>query len=96
MGQLLVRNLDDDIIEMLKANAMERGTSLEQVAREALAEAARRSNRAAWVAEMDRMRAETRYDPNWDSVAEIRKSRDELAARLDPDRLKSLGGTGRP
>ena len=35
MGQMLVRNLDDAVIERLKRKALERGTSLEQVAREA-------------------------------------------------------------
>ena len=39
MGQMLVRNLDDSVIEGLKRRASERGTSLEQFARDALTEA---------------------------------------------------------
>ncbi len=89
MGQILVRNLDDDVIETLKARALERGTSLEQVARDALAQVARQTDRAAWIAEMDALRAQTAPDRNWDSVREIRKARDALARRLDPDNLMS-------
>jgi antitoxin FitA len=96
MGQLLVRNLDDDVIERLKAKAVERGTSLEQLARDTLTEAARRQERLAWVAEMDALRAQTTYDPAWNSTEEIRKARDELDRRLDaenlmaPDELRRL------
>jgi plasmid stability protein len=59
MGQMLVRNLDDAVIERLKRKALERGTSLEQVAREALAAAAVDTDRQAWVARMDALRAES-------------------------------------
>ncbi|PWS37912.1 hypothetical protein DFH01_00935 [Falsiroseomonas bella] len=93
MGQLLVRNLDDDVIECLKARALERGTSLEQVAREALTESARRSDRAAWLAEMQALRAMTRFDPVG-STAAIRESRDALARRLDAPRRATPGKPG--
>jgi plasmid stability protein len=83
MGQILVRNLDDDVIEDLKAKALERGTSLEQVAREALTDAARRKDRLAWVAELDALRAQARLPPGWNGTEEIRAARDALAARLD-------------
>jgi plasmid stability protein len=96
LGQILVRNLDDDIIETLKARALERGTSLEQVARDALAQAARQTERADWIAEMDALRAQTVADPGWDSAREIRKARDDLARRLDPDRLMSPDEFRRP
>lgn len=89
MGQILIRNLDDDVIETLKARALERGTSLEQVARDALAQVARQSERADWLAEMDALRAQTAPDPEWDSTREIRNARDALSRRLDPDRLMS-------
>ncbi len=40
MGQLLVRQLDDAVIERLKARARERKTSVEAIVRAALTEAA--------------------------------------------------------
>ncbi len=84
MGQLLVRNLDDAVIERLKARAQMRRTSLEQLVREALTDASRISDRQAWIDELAALRAMAKPDPGFDSVAEIRKARDELAARLDP------------
>jgi plasmid stability protein len=39
MASILVRNLDDDVVARLKQIAAERGKSLEQLAREKLAEA---------------------------------------------------------
>ena len=36
MGQILVRNLDDSVIEQLKARALKAGKSLEQYVREIL------------------------------------------------------------
>jgi len=38
MGQILIRNLDDDLVETLKQNAQSAGTSLEQYLRDLLAE----------------------------------------------------------
>jgi plasmid stability protein len=76
MGQMLVRNLDDSVIEGLKRRAMERGTSLEQIAREILTAAAAEDARAAWAARADALRAQVPYDPTWDSVAVIREWRD--------------------
>lgn len=88
MGQILVRNLDDEVIEKLKAKALERGTSLEQLARETLTEAAAHSDRRAWIAELDMLRARTAPDAAWNAVEEIRAAREELAQRLDPDMLR--------
>jgi antitoxin FitA len=76
MGQVLVRNLDDAVIERLKQKAAARGTSLEQVMREALAAAAAVDERQAWVARMDALRAQVPFDPDWDAVAAIREGRD--------------------
>ena len=56
MGQILVRNLDDAVIASLKRRAQMRRSSLEQTAREILAEAARPSKEEAWAA-LDRIRA---------------------------------------
>ena len=81
MGQILVRNLDDEVIEQLKARALERGTSLEQLARDALTEVAGRSDRRAWLAELDALRARTAEDATHGTVEGIRAAREELARR---------------
>jgi plasmid stability protein len=41
MGQILIRNLDDDLIEVLKSQAKSENTSLEQYLRDLLAEKVR-------------------------------------------------------
>lgn len=86
MGQMLVRNLDDGVIESLKRQALERGTSLEQVAREALAAAAaadEHARRAAWMARADALRAQMPRS-EVSSVDLIREARDERMMRVDP------------
>jgi plasmid stability protein len=57
MGQILVRNLEDTVIERLKARALKADKSLEQTVRDILAEATKPS-REEILAEMDRLRAE--------------------------------------
>lgn len=76
MGQMLVRNLDDTVIDRLKGKAAARGTSLEQVAREALAAAAQVDDRQAWADRIEALRVQLPPDPGWDYVAEIRAYRD--------------------
>lgn len=56
MGQLIVRNLDDDVIKRLKKRARLADKSLEQTVRDILSEAARPSREEA-LAEMHRLRA---------------------------------------
>lgn len=46
MASILVRNLDDAVVARLKQIATSRGTSLEQLAREKLAEASHESHEA--------------------------------------------------
>jgi plasmid stability protein len=53
MGQILVRDLDDRVIEQLKARALKADKSLEQTVREILVAAAKPS-REEILAEMDR------------------------------------------
>ena len=74
MGQILVRNLEDAVIEKLKARAAREKRSLEQTVREILMDAAKPS-RSEVLAEMDRIRAMTpkRLDS---SVPLIRAFRD--------------------
>jgi plasmid stability protein len=74
MGQVLVRKLEDKVIERLRAKAKASGRSLEEFARAALRKAAEPSPEEVW-AEIDRFRA--RIGPlSGDSTAMIREDRD--------------------
>lgn len=55
MGQVLIRNIDDDVLERLKARAAAQHKSLEQCLREVLAEAAK-PRRAELFADLERLR----------------------------------------
>ena len=82
MAQVLVRDLDDDIVTTLKRRAKARGTSLQEIAREALTVAARPSREEA-LSEIDRIRSSVRSDVAFDSLAELRRLREgEDDARL--------------
>lgn len=59
MGQVLIRNLDDEVLARLRTRAAEKGHSLEAELREILAEAARPS-REELIAEADAIRAQSR------------------------------------
>jgi plasmid stability protein len=56
MGQVVIRNIDDSVIERLKARAAMQRKSLEQSLRELLTEAAK-PGRAELLAELERIRA---------------------------------------
>jgi antitoxin FitA len=58
MGQVIVRNLEDEVIEQHRARAKARGVSLEQELRDVLRQAARPSKEEL-LAEMERSRAMT-------------------------------------
>ena len=58
MGQVIVRNIDDRVVERLKARAMAQRKSLEQSLRDLLTEAAK-PGRAELLAELERIRAMT-------------------------------------
>jgi plasmid stability protein len=74
MAQILVRNLDDAVVDRLKRRAKAKGTSLEQEARTILTEASGMS-RAEVVKRLQEFRAQQR--PSRRSVAEdIREDRD--------------------
>jgi antitoxin FitA len=79
MGQILVRNLDDSVIDRLKAKAIKSDKSLEQTVREILTEAAKPSREEA-VAEVNRIRECIRArhggDIDFDTTAAIRQDRD--------------------
>lgn len=55
MGQVLIRNIDDDVLERLKRRAAAEQKSLEQSLREVLAEAAKPS-REELIADVERIR----------------------------------------
>ena len=75
MGQIIVRNLDDDVIVRLKARAVADEKSLEQAVRDILTQAAQPS-KAEVLAELDRLRSLSRYVPGLDSTKFIREWRD--------------------
>jgi plasmid stability protein len=80
MGQILIRNLDDRIIETLKRRAEAAGRSMEAEAREALSQliqdpgARRKAAIAAMRAEFERCRVPGTVMP--DSLELVRESRD--------------------
>jgi len=94
MGQMLVRNLDDAVIEQLKALAAERGTSLEQMAREALTAAAGDA-RKAWADRAAALRAQApRSDVS--SVDIIRSWRDRDRLQRLEERREDEAEAARP
>jgi antitoxin FitA len=58
MGQVVIRNIDDEVLERLKRRAAAHHKSLEQCLRDVLAEAAKPS-REELVADLERIRAMT-------------------------------------
>lgn len=56
MGQVIVRNLDDAVLESLRARARERGKSMEQFLREGITAMAA-PDRRAWLDELDQIRS---------------------------------------
>jgi antitoxin FitA len=88
MGQMIVRKLDDDVIERIKKKARLEGTSAEQVAREALTHAFTPS-RDELIARMEAIRAASKPVSGQDIIDEIRRDRDNNLGRpiigLDDD-----------
>ena len=74
MVDILVRNIDNEIAAQLKRKAKAQGKSVNDLAREALAQAAKPSKEEAW-AEIDRIR-EKIGKVSIDSTAVIREWRD--------------------
>ena len=76
MGQLLVRNLDDTVIQALKARASARGLSLEAELWDLLTRAAGHP-RAELADELAAVRAKTPRTPRQPAEDVVRESRDE-------------------
>lgn len=74
MGQILVRNLEDSVVERLKTRALKADKSLEQTVRDILTEATKPSKDELW-AEIDRLR-ETAGRVSLDATDIIRQDRD--------------------
>lgn len=75
MAQVIVRNLDDGVVDSLKQKAKAKGHSLEQELRDILIEAAKPTH-ADVLAEVDRIRAMTPRTIDMDIEAIIREGRD--------------------
>lgn len=76
MAQVIVRNLDERVVETLRLRAELHGNSLEQELRNLLSEAAK-STAEERVALADRIRALTPNVSQTDSTSIIRDQRDE-------------------
>jgi plasmid stability protein len=74
MGNMLVRNLDDDVIARLKHRAAERGTSLQEVARTLLTEGSKLTREQ--IVRRAEARAGRQRRQSEDSTAIIRAMRD--------------------
>lgn len=77
MANLTIRNLDDEVVEALKARARDHHRSLEAELRQILTEQVRRPWRGAeLVARADRIAALTPDVPQTDSVDLLREDRE--------------------
>jgi plasmid stability protein len=76
MGQVLIRGVDDAILQSLKQRAAEHGRSLEAELRHILADAARKP-RAALIQELADIRALTPRGPRVLAEDLVREGRDE-------------------
>ena len=78
MGQMIVRKLDDEIIDRIKKRAKLEGTSAEQIARDVLTRAFKPS-REELIRRMDEIRAQTKpadLETTLRIMAEARAERD--------------------
>ena len=76
MATLTIRNLDDAIVEKLKARAKAHHRSLEAEVRQMLTYGVRELSREEFFKEADRIRAMTPKVPQTDSTLLIREDRD--------------------
>jgi plasmid stability protein len=76
LGQVLIRGLDDDVLQSLRERPMQQGRSLEAELRQLLTDAARKP-RSALVRELAEIRALTPPGPRTLSEEFVREGRDE-------------------
>ena len=74
MGQILIRNLDDAVVHALRRRAAERGSSVEEEARQALA-ASVGLTRAEAIARLDEVRRRIGRLPGPSSLEDLRADR---------------------
>jgi plasmid stability protein len=74
MAQILIRNLDDAVIDALRGRARERGSSVEEEARQALASAVGLSREEA-IRRLDDIRAKIGRLPGESSLEILRRDR---------------------
>jgi antitoxin FitA len=74
MGQILIRNLDDAVLDALRRRAASTGSSLEEEARRALAASVGLSRQEA-LARLDAVRSKIALGPGPDSVEDLRADR---------------------
>jgi plasmid stability protein len=74
MGRILIRNLDDAVLDALRLRAAQAGMSLEEVARRALAEAVGARKEAA-LRNLDAIRRRIGRLPGESSVETLRRDR---------------------
>lgn len=77
MGNMSIRNLDEDVMRRLKDRASRHGRSMEEEARTILSEAVKPS-REEWIARLDALRngLQEKHGTFPDSTALIREDRD--------------------
>ncbi|HEY5105333.1 MAG TPA: hypothetical protein VII73_01030 [Caulobacteraceae bacterium] len=80
MGKILIRNLDDAVLDALRRRAADEGVSLEEETRRALASSVGLSREAA-LARLDEFRARIGVLPGPGSLEDLRRdrARDERA-----------------
>lgn len=83
MGQMLVRKIDDAVLQRIRSKAKADGKSAEQVARETLA-AAFKPDRAELIRQMDAIRASSKPISGQDIIDEIRWDRDHNLGKQYP------------
>jgi antitoxin FitA len=74
MGQILIRNLDDAVLEALRGRAQQRGSSLEEEARQALA-ASVGLTREEVIRRLDEVRAKIGVLPGESTTEILRRDR---------------------
>jgi len=74
MGRVLIRNLDEEVLDALRLRAAREGVSLEEVARRALAEAVD-SRKEAALRDLDAFRSRIGRLPGESSVETLRRDR---------------------
>jgi plasmid stability protein len=74
MAQVVIRNIDDDVMERLRARARRKGIALERELRDVLT-AAVRSDRASFRARAERFRQQLARRRHSDSTVLLRRDR---------------------